>query len=64
MDFWKSPWNREFELRLRRQSGQSTVCNSTIVSRSERLGYKRAEPSGLAELEHLHVHVESNSEGN
>ena len=36
--------------------------NSTIVSRSQRLGYKRAGPSGLAELEQLHV--ESNSECN
>ena len=36
--------------------------NSTIVSRSQRLGYKRAGPSGLAELEQLHV--ESNSERN
>ena len=34
--------------------------DSTIVSRSQRLGYKRAGPSGLAELEQLHV--ESNSE--
>ena len=41
------------------------VClyrNSTIVSRSQRLGYKRAGASGLAELEQLHV--ESNSECN
>ena len=41
------------------------VClyrNSTIVSRSQRLGYKRAGPSGLAELEQLHV--EPNSECN
>ena len=29
--------------------------NSTIVSHSQRLGYKRAGPSGLAELEQLHV---------
>ena len=36
--------------------------NSTIISRSQRLGYKRAGPSGLAELEQLHV--ESNSECN
>ena len=36
--------------------------NSTIVSHSQRLGYKRAGPSGLAELEQLHV--ESNSECN
>ena len=36
--------------------------NSTIVSRSQRLGYKRAGPSRLAELEQLHV--ESNSECN
>ena len=38
--------------------------NSIIVSRtcSQRLGYKRAGPSGLAELEQLHV--ESNSECN
>ena len=36
--------------------------NSTIILRSQRLGYKRAEPSGLAELEQLHV--ESNSECN
>ena len=36
--------------------------DSTIVSRSQRLGYKRAGPSGLAELEQLHV--ESNSECN
>ena len=38
--------------------------NSTIVSCSQRLGYKnkRAGPSGLAELEQLHV--ESNSECN
>ena len=35
------------------------ICNST---RSQRLGYKRAGPSGLAELEQLHV--ESNSECN
>ena len=34
--------------------------NSTIISRSQRLGYKRTGPSGLAELEQLHV--ESNSE--
>ena len=34
--------------------------NSTIISLSQRLGYKRAGPSGLAELEQLHV--ESNSE--
>ena len=33
--------------------------NSTIISRSQRLGYKRTGPSGLAELEQLHV--ESNS---
>ena len=36
--------------------------NSTIILRSQRLGYKRAGPSGLAELEQLHV--ESNSECN
>ena len=36
--------------------------NSAIISRSQRLGYKRARPSGLAELEQLHV--ESNSECN
>ena len=36
--------------------------NSTIISRSQRLGYKRTGPSGLAELEQLHV--ESNSECN
>ena len=36
--------------------------NSTIISCSQRLGYKRAGPSGLAELEQLHV--ESNSECN
>ena len=36
--------------------------DSTIVSRTQRLGYKRAGPSGLAELEQLHV--ESNSECN
>ena len=36
--------------------------NSTIVSRSQRLGYKRVGPSGLAELEQLHM--ESNSECN
>ena len=36
-----------------------------IVSRSQRLGYKRAGPSGLAELEQAEqLHVESNSEGN
>ena len=34
--------------------------NSTIISRSQRLGYKRVGPSGLAELEQLHV--ESNSD--
>ena len=53
------------------QSWSSYICqtvdiclyrNSTIVSRSQRLGYKRAGPSGLAELEQLHV--ESNSERN
>ena len=32
------------------------------ISRSQRLGYKRTGPSGLAELEQLHV--ESNSECN
>ena len=36
--------------------------NSTIISRSQRLRYKRTGPSGLAELEQLHV--ESNSECN
>ena len=36
--------------------------NSTIISCSQRLGYKRTGPSGLAELEQLHV--ESNSECN
>ena len=36
--------------------------NSTIISRSQKLGYKRAGPSGLAELEQLHV--ESNSQCN
>ena len=36
--------------------------NSTIISRSQRLGYKRTGPSGLVELEQLHV--ESNSECN
>ena len=48
-----------------KQSAQSTsvyTADSTIVSRSQRLGYKRAGPSGLAELEQLHV--ESNSECN
>ena len=43
----------------------SNIClyrNSTIISRSQRLGYKRTGPSGLAELEQLHV--ESNSECN
>ena len=47
------------------QSAQSTsvlYSNSTTASRSQRLGYKRAGPSGLAELEQLHV--ESNSECN
>ena len=37
--------------------------NSTIISRSQRLGYKRAGPSGLAEQEQQ-LHVESNSECN
>ena len=36
--------------------------NSTIISRSQRLWYKRAGPSGLAEQEQLHV--ESNSQCN
>ena len=36
--------------------------NSTIVSCSQRLGYKQVGPSGLAELEQLHV--ESNGECN
>ena len=34
----------------------------TMVSRSQRLGYKRTGPSGLGELEQLHV--ESNGERN
>ena len=37
-------------------------CNSTIISHSQRLGYKQAGPSGLGELEQLHV--ESKSECN
>ena len=47
------------------ESNTSDIClyrNSTIVPCSQRLGYKRAGPSGLAELEQLHV--ESNSECN
>ena len=36
--------------------------NSTTISRSQRLGYKRAGPSGFAELEQLHV--ETNSQCN
>ena len=37
--------------------------NSTIISRSQRLGYKRAGPSGLAELEQLHVEPNSKAVG-
>ena len=38
-------WSRTVDICLYR--------NSTTVSRSQRLGYKRAGPSGLAELEHI-----------
>ena len=47
------------------ESNTVDIClyrNSTIVSHSQRLGYKRVGPSGLPELEELHV--ESNGECN
>ena len=40
----------------------SVYTATPIMSRSQRLGYKQVGPSGLAELEQLHV--ESNSECN
>ena len=55
-------WSQTATYGVKQSTSVYSYRNSTIISRSQRLGYKRAGPSGLAELEQLHV--ESNSECN